>query len=52
MTVYYVLGSNEDPLYAIGSFNKYKIEQMYKYKVVHSCDISVFRGRLLSSEWL
>ncbi len=48
MRIYYV-NTYEEP---VGSVNRYKIERMYPGFEVHVCDISVFKGRLLGSEYL
>lgn len=48
MKVYYIKTPNEE----IGSLSEYKIKQMYNNKIIYVCDISDFKGKLLSSEYV
>jgi hypothetical protein len=51
MKVYYII-ANRGKLYTKGSFNKHKLEMMFKGYKIYECDISEFRGHLLSSEYI
>lgn len=48
MKIFYV-NTYEEP---VGCLSREKLEKMYPGLKVHFCDISVFKGRLLGSEYL
>jgi hypothetical protein len=51
MKVYYIIEMHRY-MWSIGSFNKHKMEMMYRGKDIYECDISEFKGHLLSSEYI
>jgi hypothetical protein len=44
--------TRRDPHYNIGSLNKHKMQVMYKGYYIYECDMSEFKGHLLSSEYI